>query len=94
MISPRAAHISFSSKVMQDALILMRSVDGITVLPGLDTKSFKPNHFVPLVDFKRGNRKVEHKVSKCQKVSKARQQPKINVVLKSTRKEATVSDGM
>jgi hypothetical protein len=48
-ILPRAAHDSFSSKLVQDVqLIIMWSRSGITILPGVDT-NFQPNHFVPLV---------------------------------------------
>ena len=82
LISPRAAHTLFSSKVMQDTLVLMWSSVGIiTVLPSLDASSFNPNHFVPLVEFKHGKSNATD--LKSQKLPKARQQLKITDVLNS-----------
>ncbi len=48
-ILPRATHDLFSSKLVQHGQhIIMWSMSGITILPGVDT-TFQPNHFVPLV---------------------------------------------
>jgi hypothetical protein len=83
-ISPRAAHTSISSKFVQDVqLILLWSTAGIAVLPGLDT-SFKPNHFVPLVQVQQSEGNIK---------SKVKVQPKITDVLKSARRDTTVSKG-
>ena len=49
-ISPRARHDSFSSKLVQEAkIIIMWTTDGVGVLTHNET--FQPNHFVPLVEF-------------------------------------------
>ena len=80
-ISPKAAHKLFSSKVSPDIqLILLWSIDGITVLPGLDS-TFRPNHFVPLV------------LSKI-KISKPNHQTKITDLLKPTNYEKVILEGM
>ena len=80
-ISPKAAH-RFSSKVSPDIqLILLWSIDGITVLPGLDS-TLRPNHFVPLV------------LSKIKKISKPNHQTKITDLLKPTNYEKVILEGM
>ena len=48
-ISPRARHDSFSSKLVQEAKIIMWTTGGVGVLTHNET--FQPNHFVPLVEF-------------------------------------------
>ena len=91
-ISPEAAHKLFSSKVSPDiGLILLWSIDGITVLPGLDS-TFRPNHFVLLV------------LSKIKKISKPEIKPqgqmikqhqsKIADLLKPTNYEKVILEGM
>ena len=47
-ISPRARHDSFSSKLVQEAkIIIMWTTDGVLT----HNETFQPNHFVPLVEF-------------------------------------------
>jgi hypothetical protein len=65
-ILSRAAHDSFSSKLVQDVqLIIMWSRSGITILPGVDT-NFQPNHFVPLVKLDKADGRSNTSIPKAQ----------------------------
>ena len=92
-ILPRAAHNLFSSKLVQDVqLIIMWSMSGITILPGVDT-TFQPNHFVPLVKLDKtdGSSRTSNLKEKQQKISQGQQRKITDVLVSCGKNKDTVT---